>query len=244
MATVLPGIALAVPFEFTHSARILDANGGAVNGSTDFVISLYDGAGSGTAVWFEPITHDVQDGYVSLRLGANPTYPLDTSQVVDGDPLWLGIQIGTEPELPIRTEIGSSLYAMRADVATDVDGGDVVAATVSATELQVGDPGATCGASEAGVVRYAGGVFQGCDGAGNWIDLGQQDTDTMPTPGAGIAVSGAEVSLDTVATNTTRRLAKYTAICTARAQHSSSYATVSAVTPADTSITLPGEEEC
>ncbi len=246
---------MAVPLTFTHQARVTDSSGTPINGVHNVTIALYDGASATTPVWDETQSLTLTDGYFSLLLGANPADPLDTSGIVDGGALWLGITVGAGSEMTVRTEVSSTLYAMRAGAAdtatttTNLDGGTVdatsvdVSGLVTADAVVVGDPGSTCTPTQTGMMRYAGGDFQGCDGSG-WVTL-SVDNDTLPTPGAGIAVSGSEVSIAGYSMSVRQRMARYHATCLARVIHAGvSYNTIAAVTPGSSTVLLSGDQVC
>jgi hypothetical protein len=267
---LVPSVAMAVPLTFTHQARVTDSSGAPINGTHDVTIALYDGASATTPVWDETQSIALADGYVSMRLGADPADPLDTSTIVDGGSLWLGITVGAGPEMTVRTEVGSALYAMRAGAAetantaqtastatsattattaTNVSGGTVSATSVDVSGLLtadgvvVGDPGSTCTGTQTGMMRYAGGEFQGCDGSG-WVTL-SVDNDTLPTAGSDISVTGSEVSLSGYAMHVRQRMDRYHAICLARIIHSGiAYTTIAAVTPGSSAVELSGDQVC
>lgn len=261
---------MAVPMTFTHQARVTDSSGTPINGTHDVTIALYDGASATTPVWDETQSLTLADGYFSLVLGTDPGDPLDTSTIVDGGPLWLGITVGTGPEMTVRTEVSSTLYAMRAGAAdtaasaqtastatsattattaTNVSGGTVsatsadVSGLVTADGVVVGNPGSTCTSTQAGMMRYAGGEFQGCDGSG-WVTL-SVDNDTLPTAGSDITVVGSEVSLSGYAMHVRQRMARYHDACVTRIISSGvSYTTIAAVTPGDSTVQLTGNQVC
>lgn len=266
----LPSVALAVPLSFTHQARVTDSSGAPINGTHDVTIALYDSASASTPVWDETQSVTLVDGYVSVRLGDNPAAPLDTSTIVDGGALWLGITVGTGAEMGVRTEVGSALYAMRAGAAdtadsaatagsaitagtattaTNLDGGTVdatavdVSGVVTADGVRLADPGGTCTSSQAGMMRYTGGDFQGCDGSG-WVTL-SVDNDTLPTAGTDIVVSGSQVSVAGYSRAVRQRMARYHATCLARVINAGvSYNTIAAVTPGNATVALTGNQVC
>ena len=110
--------AQGVPGTLSFSAR-LQADGAPSNESHDLVFKIFDAAEGGAPLWSEtaPDT-EVEGGVVSRLLGA--TTPM-TPAVFDGGARWLEISVdGTilEP----RLAIASVPYAMRAGVASRVDG--------------------------------------------------------------------------------------------------------------------------
>ncbi len=120
--------ALAVPTELSHQGRLFDSNGDALIGAQDLTFALYDTDTGGTAVWSETLTGVAFDeGYFAVTLGQ--TDALDDSVFLGGT-MYLGITVGTGTEAG-RIAVNSVPYAVRAEVATSVDGGTVVAESVT-----------------------------------------------------------------------------------------------------------------
>ena len=117
------GIALAVPSLLTHQGRLYDSNDEPVNGAVDMEFALYATEAAATPVWTE--THNVtfEDGYYSVTLGASTPFGND----IDGSQLFLGITVGSDPEMAPRSPVNSVPYALLADNAT----GDITPSTVS-----------------------------------------------------------------------------------------------------------------
>ena len=151
--------ASAAPLTLQQQGRVLDAAGDAVEGSHDLTFALYDSPGASTPVWSETDTLTFDNGYFSTTLGDGIT-PL-TSTLFGTDDLWLGLQIDSAPELPLRTPLHSVPFAIHADTASNLSGGAVV----------LGDPGDTCSSSELGTVRFLNDAFEGCT-SGGWVVLG------------------------------------------------------------------------
>ncbi len=128
---LLSAPALAVPLEFNHQGRLFDQTAVPIDTPTNLTFNLYDAPSGGTAMWTEshPGT-DFDRGYYSVQLGSQTA--LDAS-TFDGDVLYMGIQVGSGPELPGRLRLVSVPYAVRAQDATNVSGGGVV----NASEIQI-----------------------------------------------------------------------------------------------------------
>ena len=82
------------------------------------------------SLWGENINVLFTNGYYSAILGSDTSNPLD-STLLEQDPLYLEIQIDTEPPMVPRNKLTSLPYAKRADVATNVEGGTVNASQIS-----------------------------------------------------------------------------------------------------------------
>lgn len=129
----LPAVAAAqVPTTMIHQGRLLDRTGAAVTGSQSVVYRIYDSATGGTPIWTETLTVTLDDGYFSTQLGA--TTPL-TATVFGGRTRFLGVTVGTDPEMTPREPIGSVPYAL---VATNVVG-DITPTSISIGGTQIVD---------------------------------------------------------------------------------------------------------
>jgi hypothetical protein len=133
-----PRAAIAVT-QVAFQGYLTDAGGAPITGTVSLVATLYDAASGGAALWTE--THpavSVSGGVFRVALGS--VAPLEVADFT-GSPLYLGIAVNGETELP-RTQLLASPFAIRAaeadhaltaDVATDgvwsVTGGDVYRAS-------------------------------------------------------------------------------------------------------------------
>jgi hypothetical protein len=132
LAALVPALAIAAPTTLTSQGRLIDTAGSPINGDRTLTFSLYtDEAGSSAALWSENNPVSVTDGYYSVVLGDDSAFP---SSVLNATSLYLGISVDSAADLRPREAVTSSLFAMRADTAVNVDGG-----TVNATEITVGD---------------------------------------------------------------------------------------------------------
>jgi len=106
----------------------LSNTGGAVAGTYDFVVALYDDPAAG-APFFSEIHLDkpVKGGVFNLIVGESEALP--TAAIVAAGNVWVGVKVESEPELP-RRPMGSVVYAVSAHHATTAD-----ALTASAPDL-------------------------------------------------------------------------------------------------------------
>ncbi len=118
-----------VPPLISYQGRLTDSgNNPAADGSYEITFSIYDVETDGTPFWTE--THNsilVQDGLFNAILGA--TTPFGPSQnknatsskslgIKSAAPsMWLGVQVGSDPELTPRSRLLSVLFAFNADRA-------------------------------------------------------------------------------------------------------------------------------
>ncbi|MCB9544060.1 MAG: collagen-like protein [Myxococcales bacterium] len=139
-----PLTAAAVPDGFETRGLLLDAAGAAVDGQLSMTFALYDTAAGGAALWSETATVQVIAGRYAHTLGS--VEPIDRG-VIDGGELFLGVTVEDDGEMQPRFRIGALPYAVRAAVATDVDGGEVVARSVAVGgQVVIDEDGAWVGA--------------------------------------------------------------------------------------------------
>ena len=121
----------AVPAQFTHQGRLLDADGTPLGGDATITFRVTDSETGGTALWEETLTVPLTNGYYSAVLGADDeTNPLDT-EVLSQAPVWLELQLDGEESMSPRSAINAVPYATMAQVAEEVDGGPVNASHIS-----------------------------------------------------------------------------------------------------------------
>ncbi|MBN2497666.1 MAG: hypothetical protein JXR96_23940 [Deltaproteobacteria bacterium] len=81
-----------------------DSAGAPVDGTREIVFSIYGAQTGGAALWTETQTVLVDDGLFTVYLGQNAG--LDLALFRDHDDLWLGVQVGSDSEMP-RLYLGS-----------------------------------------------------------------------------------------------------------------------------------------
>ncbi len=96
----------------SYQGSLSDSTGAAYpDGSYSLTFSIYADSVGGAALWTESQMRELKDGLVHAYLGAvTPFDPMIFAQA----PLWLGIQLGGEPEFAPRHMIGSSVYSFLA----------------------------------------------------------------------------------------------------------------------------------
>ncbi len=150
-ATLLAATAAssAVPANLTQQGRLLDTAGAPVPGSVSITFAVYDAATGGTALWTETQNVTLDDGFFSARLGESTAIP---NTVFDGSTRYLGVKVGTDPEMTPRQSIVSVPYALMANNAV----GDITPTSVTVNGTQV------------------------IDGSGNWVGPGGLTGPTGP----------------------------------------------------------------
>ncbi len=120
MATVgVPSIAMAtIPGTLMHQGRLFDAAGvpvmTGVGMGINVTFALYAAEDDPTPIWSESLMIPFDDGYFSAELG-NTT---SLEGVFDVGKLYLGITVGSDPEMTPRSPIRSVPYAIRAGDVT------------------------------------------------------------------------------------------------------------------------------
>lgn len=108
------------PSVLPYQGSLTDSVGQPLDGTFDMTFGLYDAPSGGTPLWSE--SHGgvnavpVSNGLFSVNLGS--ISPIDVS-VFDTGPLYLGIQVGSDPEMEPRQVIGSVPYALISNTVAD-----------------------------------------------------------------------------------------------------------------------------
>ena len=112
--------ALSVPNFIKHQGRILNPDGVPSQGSMDVTYSLYENETGGSAVWTQTLAVTFDDGYYSVILGTgNPSL---SSDIFDGNDLYLGTTLEGIDEFMPRAYIVSVPYSIRSEVSDSVVG--------------------------------------------------------------------------------------------------------------------------
>ncbi len=129
----------AVPATVNLEGVVTSAGGGAAaDGTYGAAFALYSQATGGTAVWSEAnVQITVKSGAFSYVLGSKT--PLAPATLATAGDLYLGMAVGTDPELP-RMPLRSVAYALVADTALKATGlecsGCIKAAALDSAVLQ------------------------------------------------------------------------------------------------------------
>ena len=152
---LLPGLSHAQLNPFYPVQGVLEhSSGNAVNGTLTVVFALYQEDTSTTGVWSETAQVDFDEGLFSIYLGE--VNPLDPAIFSGNDGLWLGITVGTDPEMG-RVYLASAPYSAYAEHSAS-------AASVAAADI----------AGTLGAGQLPGGIAigpQGCPGGSYAIGL-------------------------------------------------------------------------
>jgi len=179
----------AIPQKINHQGYLTNSAGVPVTGTEQMVFSLYDVASGGNALWTETQTVAVNKGIYNVSLGEVTVLNLDFSV-----PYYLGVQVGTDPEMTPRIPLTSVGYAFRAQTVeivgshthsgADINSGAVsepaidpliardseVIAAVSAHALRTDNPHSVT-AAQVGAKTYTGNSPVSVDNTLNTIGL-------------------------------------------------------------------------
>jgi hypothetical protein len=99
----------AVPGTLTQQGRLLDSSGTPITNSVSITFTLYDAATAGTSLWTETTTVTPDSGYFSVQLGSTTAFG---ATAFDGSTRYLGVKVGSDPEMTPRETVSSVPYAM------------------------------------------------------------------------------------------------------------------------------------
>ena len=104
-----PGVFADIPNTLNYQGRLMDSvQQPVVDGQYSVTFRLYAAESGGTMVWEEAQSVVTNNGYFNTVLG-NLTALTPSSF---NQPLWVGIQVGTNAEMTLRQKLGTSAYAM------------------------------------------------------------------------------------------------------------------------------------
>lgn len=139
----------SVPNFLTQQGRLFDGAGMPVAGAPQFVFTIYADAGGVTSLWTETQTITLDSGYFSTTLGSVTALP---TTLFNGTTRYLGIKVGTDPEMSPRQPLTSVPYALIAGNAT----GDITPTSVSVAGSVVIDASGHWVGSAAGLAGPTG----------------------------------------------------------------------------------------
>lgn len=194
------GAGAGVPQLINYQGRLTSSAGAPVTATISITFTIYDDSTDGTVKWTETQPSVVvTDGFFSVKLGS--VNPLDETVFSDAG-RFLGITVGSDPEITPRTRITSTGYAHQVGSIDGASGGTITGPLMIAPyggksawgPEHAGAPMVEIGV---GVAINLGGARQGAmhllnvSGAIS-IDLDGQDT----TVGIGTALPQANLHVD------------------------------------------------
>ena len=134
---LLPCIGQAeIPSKINYQGYLTSAAGVPVNGTVAIVFTFYTVAIGGSSIWSETQNVTVNNGVYNVNLG--DVIPI--TSLPFGLPYYLGVKVGTDPEMTPRIPLTSVGYAFRAKTVDSVGshthgGGDITTGTVSEARI-------------------------------------------------------------------------------------------------------------
>jgi hypothetical protein len=119
-----------VPFYLNYQGRLNDKDGNPIEGTYTMTFTLYADEVGAARVWAEMQDVTVVKGMFHVLLGT--LTPLD---LAFDRPYWLGVKVGTDPEMRPLTRVVSVPYAFRAQDAYTVSGGIAASRQPEANKL-------------------------------------------------------------------------------------------------------------
>ena len=117
--SVSTGFSATVPSVLNYQGTLNDSGGNPVTGQHEMTFRLYNELLGGTAFWSETQTVSLDaTGHFSVTLGS--TTPVDKDNF--NGQTYIGIQVGTDPELAPRQQLTSVAYALKAADAIPAGG--------------------------------------------------------------------------------------------------------------------------
>jgi hypothetical protein len=120
-------VGAATPELVNYQARLTEPDGEPIDDTVDIVFTIYDAAAGGAILWQENHTQvSIIEGLFEIILGGGaPPVPL-TAEVFATAGAWLGVQIGTDPEMSPRTRLVAVPYAQRVNTIDQSEGGQIL----------------------------------------------------------------------------------------------------------------------
>jgi hypothetical protein len=122
----------AAPSQLVEQGRLFNASGDPVSGTVQMTFTIYDQPAGGTALWSETSNVTLDDGYFTARLGTLSF--LDPALFASSNVLYLGVTVGSDPEMTPREVLASVPFAMQAG---DVKGVEIHPSSIVINGVQV-----------------------------------------------------------------------------------------------------------
>jgi hypothetical protein len=180
---IVPAIASAqVPAQIPVQGVLTDSAGVPLDGPQAIRFRIYAQPTGGAALHDESSSVPIAEGVFTAYLGTDTPLPLT---VFDGAPRYLGLAVGTDPEMTPRFALGSVPYAAHGGACDSAE----LLGTLAPADVQR-DVTGSCNTGESiRVINDNGSVV--CE----------PDTDTTYSAGTGLALAGTTLSVDPAALN-------------------------------------------
>ena len=162
-------VSVAGPGVLTYQGLLTNGGGTPQTGTFSMTFSIYDALSGGTVLWTETqASVSVTNGLFSVQLGSSTPIP---GAVLNGTDRYLGIKVGSDPEMTPRTPLSSVPYAVHASTVEGFSPGP--GNTVS------GSFGFAAGDSNSVLSDYS----SVAGGSGNTVDMQNPADTTFDTTG-------------------------------------------------------------
>ncbi len=108
-----------IPQQINYQGMLSDIAGNPITGTYTFNFSIYSDGTTSTSLWTETQSVNISNGLFNIQLGFNNPIPI---YLFDGTDKYLGIQVGTEPEMRPRQKLTSVGYSFKAADAVTLNG--------------------------------------------------------------------------------------------------------------------------
>ncbi len=156
----------AVPGSLSYQGYLTDPSGSPINGAVSVTFTLHDADIAGSSQWTETQNVDISQGLFQVELGADGLNPFSAG--LFDLPLWLGMAVELDSEMPPRTPLTSVGFAFKAEDAETVGGNTALDLDQSAHVTDTGNPHSVS-AAQTGAAS-TGNVGSGVKGSDTFLD--------------------------------------------------------------------------
>lgn len=201
LITAISSTNAAVPQLINYQGVLTDSTGAGLDTTVPVTFSIYDAAVGGTLIWSEPIPNvTVTAGLFSVLLGSVTTL---SGSVFDDTTRYLGIKVGSDPEILPRTLLVSVPYSFKSEHADVSDSAVFSDSTSAITDgaVDMADIG-QAGAASGQILKWNGSAWApAADNTGTasgWTDDGTVVRLDAVGDFVGIGTSAPSEKLDVV----------------------------------------------
>jgi len=108
-----------IPQQINYQGMLSDISGNPITGTYTINFSIYSDGTTTSSIWMETQSVTVSNGLFNVQLGFNNPIPL---YIFDGTIKYLGVQVGTDPEMTPRQKLTSVGYSFKAADAVTLNG--------------------------------------------------------------------------------------------------------------------------
>lgn len=128
-----------VPNQMHYQGQLTDAGGAPLDTIINVIFTIYDDSSAGAAVWWTETQPNVlvDNGLFSALLGSQNGVP---DSVFSDTTRWLGVTVGSDPEIRPRTRLVAVPYAYRVSTVDGASGGIIGGEILLRGEMRQIDP--------------------------------------------------------------------------------------------------------